>query len=469
MCADSDIVTWQRVSHFQLVTLQKIAASLLYACPTFSDASEPPKLFVRGDVQLESLVFDEPLHVYVSRHNPGGMRFAAELEQRYGAQSKNPKGFNLRFTETWNPRESNVFMLLYLNAETFVGDASGRLAADLRRAAPLDDSLFVQTNGARSSVPIVLVHEQDPDHGACPFSRFFQLTPNDLIIDYKLYGPIAVALQPVPFRDVSLALVAKELGAVKSRRHGFLLFSDSFSRSRMSFGKRPSKTDPRPSNTCAASLQRCNSKKALDDEFSSRSLSSRRGQRSASRRSHDDELPPHYQSCELQPSVSSDDLHYPVPDTSCQAQTTLDDVSVIVDAGNQNTSAATDGGGTHDPVKNAKPSVDTEAAGSTTSHHEAAQSPNSTFSRTNTRGRLTLDRIRKPKGRLNQNNAQTSGGFVREGETSTSASADANASDVDDVPSPVVDRPPAPNLPSARTPASASIDHNALHNRLAVF
>jgi len=60
----------------------------------------------------------------------------------------------------------------------------------------------------------VLVHEVDPENGGCPFARFFQTTPEDLIVD-GLYKTIAVAFPPYPHRGASYALLARALGAVK--------------------------------------------------------------------------------------------------------------------------------------------------------------------------------------------------------------------------------------------------------------
>lgn len=95
------------------------------------------------------------------------------------------------------PQPTHV--LLYLNSATFVGEAGGRLAKEMRDAR------------ARR-IPIVLVHETDPMHGGCPFERFFQSTPQDLIDD-GLFRKIATACHPAPHRAVSIALIARSLGA----------------------------------------------------------------------------------------------------------------------------------------------------------------------------------------------------------------------------------------------------------------
>ena len=47
----------------------------------------------------------------------------------------------------------------------------------------------------------VMVHENDPTKDGCPFSRFFQTTPMDLIAD-GLYKTIAVAMHTGPHREV---------------------------------------------------------------------------------------------------------------------------------------------------------------------------------------------------------------------------------------------------------------------------
>jgi len=61
-------------------------------------------------------------------------------------------------------------------------------------------------------MPIVMVHENDMEHGGCEFARFFQTTPRDLI-QGGLYSALAFALYPGPYLPVSVALVAGALGA----------------------------------------------------------------------------------------------------------------------------------------------------------------------------------------------------------------------------------------------------------------
>jgi len=95
-------------------------------------------------------------------------------------------------------------MLLYLNESTFVGEAGTMLAQEVRLAR-------------MRHRPLVAVHECDPALGGCVFEHLFQSTPQDLI-NTGLYKRIAVPLEAGSHRQISLALVAKELGAATVRR-----------------------------------------------------------------------------------------------------------------------------------------------------------------------------------------------------------------------------------------------------------
>ena len=62
-------------------------------------------------------------------------------------------------------------------------------------------------------LPIVLVHQEDPERDGCPFDHLYHSTPEDLI-NRGLYKKAAITCQPEPLRSVSLALIAKAMGAV---------------------------------------------------------------------------------------------------------------------------------------------------------------------------------------------------------------------------------------------------------------
>ena len=97
--------------------------------------------------------------------------------------------------------EEELKLLLYLNERTW-GAEAGQEVAEVVRAAWAKD------------IEIIMVHETDKDRDGCEFAHMFAgTTPQDLI-DEGLYKSIALALHPMPHREVSLALVAQACGAV---------------------------------------------------------------------------------------------------------------------------------------------------------------------------------------------------------------------------------------------------------------
>jgi len=104
-------------------------------------------------------------------------------------------------------------MLLYLSRRTFVGLAGVALAHEVRRVR-------------KQGVHVVLAHEIDERLHGCDFARLFETTPQDLIRD-GLYKTIATPLHPQPYRDTSLALLAKAIGARRHKAHTALASSAS--------------------------------------------------------------------------------------------------------------------------------------------------------------------------------------------------------------------------------------------------
>jgi len=95
--------------------------------------------------------------------------------------------------------ESCTHMLLVLNRLTWDGERGEALANVVRAAR-------------KANVEILLAHESDPAHNGCPFEQFFETTPPELI-EAGLFAKIAIECLPAPFRRISLALLAKALGA----------------------------------------------------------------------------------------------------------------------------------------------------------------------------------------------------------------------------------------------------------------
>ena len=73
-------------------------------------------------------------------------------------------------------------MLLYLNDTTFCD--RGATAGLVREAQD-------------AGITMVLVQEMNPTRGACAFGRFFEVTPDDLLKQRRLFDTLAAA---VPWR-----------------------------------------------------------------------------------------------------------------------------------------------------------------------------------------------------------------------------------------------------------------------------
>ena len=213
-----DIIVWHRIKDFQLVSLKLLAEKLILSCP--NNLGKPSiGIFIPGEVTRAKLAFFAPVRLYTSRNNPGASAVATRLRDGMVGLSvtdRRPRqlldedtgavavtgqlgqlltaGGNIFGTGAVDDLEP-THMLLYLNDSTFVGEEGKALAAELRAARA-------------ANFPVLMLHENDETVGGCEFSRFFETTPQDLIVD-GLYSALAVALYPGPFWPVSVVLVAQ--------------------------------------------------------------------------------------------------------------------------------------------------------------------------------------------------------------------------------------------------------------------
>ena len=212
--AGREVIEWHRVKDFQLISLKLLAEQLLLGCPTPSGLPPPRhiQLYVPGEAARQNMVFGDRVLLYSSPNNPGAAAIANALRagMKNVATTVDPRmvgsggSRSSRRASTTGVGRATHF-LLYLNSQTFGCEAGERLAAELRA---------VRLSG---SAPVVLVHETDERRGGCEFGRFFETTPGDLIQE-GLYKAIAVALESGVFWPVSVALVARTLGATNARR-----------------------------------------------------------------------------------------------------------------------------------------------------------------------------------------------------------------------------------------------------------
>ena len=126
---------------------------MLLCSPNYLNQTSLP-LCVSGEPESQSLAFSKTT-VWASPANAGTLQLANELAAAF-------TGLTISATDA---RPANAtHMLLYLNEDSFVSDE--RLAEQVKQAR--EDRL-----------KIVMAHENDLDLGGCPFSRFFEVTPQE--------------------------------------------------------------------------------------------------------------------------------------------------------------------------------------------------------------------------------------------------------------------------------------------------
>lgn len=253
------IIPWHRITVFQLCTLKEIARNVLRQTPLYS--SKPMLgVYLDRDVNVDQLKMSKPVAIYASPNNPGSEMVAKELAAFFpeteicvvqaplegmlhlGSASDDLQSIDIDLAhdaaipaepgastqgaeDMRGPSSSDAssarsarrvrrpmddlrkrkqIFLLYLNRHTFVGHAGESLAREVSHAL-------------NNNLNIVMLHENDRRRAGCEFGHFLKTTPRELI-DLGLYGPIALAMYPMPHREVSLTLVAQTLGGVKKSR-----------------------------------------------------------------------------------------------------------------------------------------------------------------------------------------------------------------------------------------------------------
>ena len=124
-----------------------------------------------GELRIQSLTFAKAVKIRVSLANAGAVELANELATTFTDIT----------VSTAEAADGATHMLLYLSRDTW-SDEEGRLLEQVKAA-----------RAAR--LPIVLAHENDPDHGGCSFAHFFETTPHELI-QGGLYSNLARSCFP---------------------------------------------------------------------------------------------------------------------------------------------------------------------------------------------------------------------------------------------------------------------------------
>ena len=192
-----ELIEWNRLGPMQDVTLRLIAERLL-------NEDLRGTTHMQGELAHSKLRLLPPAagytyHVYCSRNNAGAKDLADEVARARELTA-------MRCSTSVDELPTCRMMLVYLTARTWTsGEASVALATEVEAAM-------------RDDVQLVLAHEM-PGCGqqareAVEFSTFFAAdqTPPALL-EKGIYALIAVPLKGGAWREASMALLAKELGA----------------------------------------------------------------------------------------------------------------------------------------------------------------------------------------------------------------------------------------------------------------
>ena len=138
---------------FQMVSIRLLAEQILLGCPAYASCTSLP-LYIPGEISRQNLTFGKPVVMFTSENNPGALAIAHMLSESFPelqltslppAPVREALGLSEEATE--EQLEATV-MLLYMNDQTYLGEAGERLGIEL---------MAVQTAG----FSILMMHEDD--------------------------------------------------------------------------------------------------------------------------------------------------------------------------------------------------------------------------------------------------------------------------------------------------------------------
>jgi hypothetical protein len=214
-----DPVCWMLEGAFSAVSIQQLSRGILSYLPYYQrfPGDLMGGIYVPG--QLGSVRINAPVRILVCESNVGCRQVVEEVIMAMKNVPNMPfiESADDFFEKHSSAKEStdNAVFLLYLNRDVFQISDNGLLERMVKCALSQD-------------MDIVLAHEQDSSKGGCPFSLFFQLTPQDLIEPpYQIYNrALGVPLYGLhAFREVGLKLLLCKMGAQTQEEKKSKLFS----------------------------------------------------------------------------------------------------------------------------------------------------------------------------------------------------------------------------------------------------
>ena len=188
------------------MSIRLLVEQMLLGCPTYASYETLP-LYIPGEISRQKLTFTSPVVVFTSENNPGALATAQMLQEGHPelqltsippAAARTALGLSSSISSA--EQLDATVMLLYLNGQTYLGDAGELLGTEL---------LAVQKAGCS----ILMMHENDPCKGGCEFRVYFDgRTPSELL-QGGIYETLAISLFSGAYQPVSIALAIRALQA----------------------------------------------------------------------------------------------------------------------------------------------------------------------------------------------------------------------------------------------------------------
>ena len=215
-----NVIPWIRLPEFQRESLRLIAMQMLAETPKMRGLAVT-ELHMANEIRLQKLQFDRPLTLIVSPNNLGAVAAAHEFAERFSnvkvsmlssslAPSRRPRrrvsgrvnalrkvpvrktSMNKSSSTTTADSPAEGVFFLYLNRQVFSGEvcssradtskgylsrSESNVSSRSAEPPPLEFGLFEAElhQLLDEAASIVMVHENDPERGGCPFSYFFQV------------------------------------------------------------------------------------------------------------------------------------------------------------------------------------------------------------------------------------------------------------------------------------------------------
>ena len=123
-----------------MVSIRLLAEQMLLGCPAYAGYTSLP-LYIPGEISRYKLTFTSPVGVFTSENNPGALAAAQMLQGSYPElrlTSVPPAAvrvvLGLSGSISSAAQLEATVMLLYLNDQTYLGDAGERLGTELLAA-----------------------------------------------------------------------------------------------------------------------------------------------------------------------------------------------------------------------------------------------------------------------------------------------------------------------------------------------